>query len=336
MKTKLFIYVFMALFVSLLSIFDSSTVRAQTLTPQEIVVTVSDIPVGTESLSVETVLDTNIVKLSSSATSSLNGALVVVNSASTGFDVHSTQGNMPPSFTVTIPLEIVSVGTSELTIGRILDMLGGAEIVGATATANVNSITVSENPTPTSLGTIMLIGTNTTIVGPGKVAVAFSFTEHPDNVTAKINGSEVDFVSNNIGVAIIDIPASTPVNLNLVVKLSDSSEESATVGNIEVSQNTAHGKPPKINSVTVQNKKAGSRLVLAGKRLSKTDTAIAIIPTNWETQTDPVVMGAVLKATFDVDNCIPKGSYINLSTLTGTTAKKIKVHGGCKNSLGSQ
>ena len=332
MKNKLFGYTLVVLMILVFSGFNWVTAKAQIVTPKEVVVTINSIPVGTQSLAVETTLDTNVIKLGSSATSDLNGSLVLVDSMSAGFGVLSTQGNMPPSFTVTIPLEAVSNGISMFLTGRVLDMLGGTEITGAIASVNANSVTV-ETPAPTSLGTITLIGTNITVVGPGKVAVAFSFSEHPDNVTAKINGSKVDFVSNNVGVAIIDIPASTPVNLNLVVKPDASAEETATIGNIDVSQNTAKGKPPEINSVTVQNKKTKSRLVLTGKRLSKTDTAFAILPTNLEPMPDSTVMGAVLKATIDVADCIPKGSYINLSTLSGTAAKKIKVHGKCNNPL---
>ncbi len=317
-----------------LILFGSSwiTAKAQTVTPNEAVITVSSIPTGTQALAVEITLDTSIIKLGSSATSNVSGALVVTDSMSVGVGIINTAGDLPPNFTITIPLEAVSSGTSMFSVGMVLDMIGGTEIAGAVASTDINSVTVGTAPAPTSLGTIMLIGTNITVVGPGKVAVAFSFSGPHNGLTAKLNGSKVDFISNNVGVAIIDIPASNPINLDLVVN-SGTSTQTATVGNLNVSPTAAKGKPPEINSVTVQNKETISRLVLTGKRLSKTDTAVAVLPTNLVPQSDPKVMGAVLKAQFDVANCIPKGSYINLSTLSGTAAKKIKVHGKCSNPL---
>lgn len=332
MKSKLFACTLVSLMILILLGASCVTAKAQTVTPNEVVITVSDVPTGTQALAIETTVDTNIIKLGSSATSNVSGSLVVTDSMSVGVGIINTTGDLPSNFTITVPLEAVSTGTSVFSAGKVLDMIGGTEISGAMASTDVNSVTADAASTPTSLGIIMLIGTNITVVGPGKVAVAFSFSGSHNGLKAKLNGSTVDFVSNNVGVAIIDIPASNPINLNLVVN-SGASTQTDTIGNLNVSPTGGQGKPPEINSVTVQNKKTNSRLVLTGKRLSKTDTGFAILPTNLDPVPNATVMGAVLKATFDVDNCIPQGSYINLSTLSGTTAKKIKVHGACSNPL---
>ena len=55
-------------------------VKAQTASPSEAVITVSGVPSGTSGLAVEVTVDTSVVTLSSSASSSVSGALGVVGS----------------------------------------------------------------------------------------------------------------------------------------------------------------------------------------------------------------------------------------------------------------
>ena len=128
-----------------LILFGSSwiTAKAQTVTPNEAVITVSSIPTGTQALAVEITLDTSIIKLGSSATSNVSGALVVTDSMSVGVGIINTAGDLPPNFTITIPFEAVSDGTSMFSVGKVLDMIGGTEIPGALASVDVNSVTAS-------------------------------------------------------------------------------------------------------------------------------------------------------------------------------------------------
>lgn len=318
---------FFLLSLVLFSVLKANSQSVRPVIPSEAVISINGVPTGTKALTVEVTVDTSIVALSSSATSNVSGALVVTGSMSEGVGIIDTTGDLPSSFSITVPFTGVSEGTSMITLGMILDMIGGMPIANAIASIDVDSVTVSR-----SIGTFELIGPST-VVGPGKVAVAFSVTGAPTKIsTATLNGSKVDFIDKDqtVGVAIIDIPASNQINLNLAVTEAGKAN-TVGIGSIEVSP--GQGKAPEINSATVQNKSTKSRLVLTGKKLQKENTTFVILPTQPSPISEPKVKGAELKASFTHADCIPLGSYINISTLGGTDGAKIKVHGKCSKPL---
>lgn len=425
--------------------------KAQTASPSQAVITVSGVPTGTKGLAVEVTVDTSIVTLGS-ASSSVSGALAVTGSMSEGVGIISTSGDLPASFTITVPLTGVKVGSSMLTVGMVLDMLGGTAITGASAAVDKDTIAVassssttsstsstgggaldkstitvtvngtavnqtnalnvtvsfsdssvakltSDNPTfmgtgatqllsasdpttsvltavwtgtisngiativgmlaagtmagttmigvtkveaaggtditgsvvatvdPTSVtngagaaGVFVLIGPEE-VTGPGKAAIAISGSA----MSATLNGKKVDFVKSNVGIAIVDVPAMGSLSLSLTADgvMSDLGSVSVTAGT---------GKAPKVNSASATNKSSGTKLVVTGKKFSKTDTTVEIVPTD-RSASSTTVKGAAIKASYASSECIPNGSYVNVSTPGGTSAKKIKVHGSCSNDL---
>lgn len=442
------------------------TAKAQTANPSQAVITVSGVPTGTKGLAVEVTVDAAVVTLGS-ATSSVSGALVVTGSMSEGVGIIGTTGDLPASFTITVPLTGVKAGMSALSVGKVLDMLGGTAITGASAMVDVSSVTVASSSTSTtssssstggiggmlsadtitvtidgnavkstnalnvtiafdntgvaqldsgvtfmgtgatqlltdvdkdkniltaiwdgtitngvatlvgmlkagptagttmiavtkvevaggtditsnvaarvepssvvnsgpvsSVGTFTLIGPSS-VTGPGKAAIAISAANTPSNFSAKLNGSKVEFFSmNSVGVAIVDLPGMTgDLNLKLAVATGGMTTN-VDLGSIAVAAGT--GKAPSVNSASANNKSTGTKLVVTGKKFSKTGTTIEIVPTDRTPSSAPTVMGAALKASFASSECIPNGSFINVTTPGGTGAKKIKVRGSCSNPL---
>ena len=106
----------------------------------------------------------------------------------------------------------------------------------------------------------------------------------------------------------------------------------ADVGSIEVTMST-QGKPPNVNSARAQNRSSSTSLIVNGKRFFSDSTSIEIIPTDRATSRAPSIKGSVIKAIYDPDECIPNGSYVNVTTPGGVGGKKIKVRGSCDNEL---
>ena len=443
-----------------LFVFNWPTANAQTATPSQAVITVSGVPTGTQGLAVEVTVDTAIVTLGSASTS-VSGALAVTGSMSEGVGIISTSGDLPASFTITVPLTGVAAGTSSLAVGKVLDMLGGTEITGATAAVDKSSVTVASSSTSTSStsstssggmlsadtititvegqsvaatnalnvtlgfsdsnvatldtgvtftgagaaqlltdvdtgkgllsvvwsgtitdnkavitamlkagskagstnisvtkveaaggtditgsiaatvspsivtngassstsggGTFTLIGP-TSVVGPGKAAVAFSASD-TSSMSAKLNGKTVHFVGGgSVGIAIVDLPSSG--DLALMLSIGDSTVD---LGSVTVTAGEGQTLP-KITSARAQNRSTSTILRVLGKRFSQDTTTLEIVPTD-RASSSVVVKGKVIKAIYDPSECIPKGSYVNVTTAQGTAAKKIHVKGACSNSL---
>ena len=447
--------------------FNWPKVQAQTATPSQAVITVSGVPTGTKGLTVEVTVDTAVITLGSASTD-VSGALAASDSMSAGVGVLNFSGDLPASFTITVPLVGVAAGMSSIAVGNVLNKLGGTAIAGAMASVSLSSVTVASSSTTTSsstsstsssggaggalssdtisiaingtavndtsalnvtisfsdsavasldtagvdvmgngitklltevmgdvitgvwsgnttdgavtisamlkpgskagstnigvtkveaaggvditssvaatvtpssvtnsaavsmtdLGTFTLIGPDS-VTGPGKVAVAFSVEGAASGLSATLNGKKVDFVSTGAGVAIITV-GKDDVALSLAV-MAGGMSDTVDLGTLTVDAGT--GKAPSISSASANNKSSGTSLVVTGKKLSKTDTTIEIVPTDRSPSSGPTVKGANLKASFDASDCIPKGSYINVSTPGGVSGKKIKTHGSCSNSL---
>ncbi|GEM_PF-2566734 len=143
-------------------------VKAQTASPSQAVITVSGVPTGTQGLAVEVTVDTAVVTLGSGS-SDVSGSLVVSGSMSEGVGLISTSGNLPASFTITVPLTGVAAGTSMVAVGKVLDMLGGTAITGATAMVDISSVTVASSSSSTS-------STSSSTGGAGGMLSADTFT----------------------------------------------------------------------------------------------------------------------------------------------------------------
>ena len=431
--------------------------KAQTASPSQAVITVSGVPASTNGLAVEVTVDTSIVKLGSSATSDVSGSLVVVDGMSAGVGIISTSTALPASFTITVPFDGVAAGTSMVTVGNVLDMLGGSAIAGASAMADVSSVTVASSSTSTSstsstggaggmlssdtltitingqsvnqtsalnvtvafsdptvaqldtgvtfmgtgaaqlltdvnattgvltavwsgnitdgvatitgmlkpgtmggtsmisvtkveaaggtditgsvvatvnptsvtnssptAGSFALIGPDSA-VGPGKVAVAISGLKTSG---VKLNGAVVDFVSGTVGIAEVTLPsAAGSVDLKVT-----SGGMTTSIGTLTVTAGNGT-KPPKVNSARAQNNSTSTILRILGQRFPKDTTSVEIVPTDHATSSPITVKGKVVKAVYSHAECLPNGSYVNVTTPGGTASKKIKVKGSCSNPL---
>jgi hypothetical protein len=448
--------------------------EAQTASPSTATVTVSGVPTGTSSLAVEVTTDASVLTLSSASTD-VSGALAVTGAEGVG--IVSTSGDLPESFTVTVTLGGVADGTSALTVGMVLDMIGGTEITGASASSDVSSVTVSgdgggsttsstsstssssgvpgnldadtitvtitgeavntgnalnvtiafgdssiatlasDNPTFAGTGATQLLtatdtatgvltavwdgtvtdntvvltamldagataGTTTvgvgkveaaggvditdsvvaqvdppsvtngagasgancgtfgllaptgSIVGPGQAAVIFQTLESASPLqSASLNGVMAQIISDTpeLCAAIVDLPSSGDLDLSLVVNC-DAGSDTVSLGSIMVTAGDG-GKLPKVRRAKVKNKKNKTTLRVAAKRLKPpSDVTFDIIPTT-KTANKVRVKGKSIKANYDTSECIPDGSFINVSSPSGTDAREIKVMGSCSNSL---
>ena len=162
----------------LMGMFGMPKAKAQTATPSEAKITVSGVPTGTKSLAVEVTVDAAVISLAS-ATTTVSGGLAVT--GSNGVGILSTSGDLPASLDITVTLGGVAAGTSAVTIGKVLDMIGGTEIAGASATSDVSSVTVGASTSTTS-------STSSSTGGPGGLLSA-------DTITVTITGEAVNNAS---------------------------------------------------------------------------------------------------------------------------------------------
>lgn len=430
--------------------------EAQTASPSQAVISVSGVPTGNMGAAVEVTVNTSVVKLGSSASTDVSGGLVVVDSMSAGVGIISFDADLPASFMITVPLEGVSEGSSALSVGNVLDMLGGTALVGASASVDVSSVTVgagggtpppdtgaggnlsadtftititgdsvntgmalnvtvaftdssvvtldsgvtfmgtgatqlltnvdadtgvlsvvwdgaisdnqavitgmlkpgsmagttminvakveasggiditdsvaivvdpdeiiNSSSTSTDVGTFTFVGPST-VTGPGKAAFGFKAEDTMGTISATLNGATVNFVEPDVGVAIVDLPASGTLDLMLVV-----GSTTVDLGDVAVTAGTGT-KLPKVRRASANNKSTGTMLTVRGNRLA--GGTAEIVPTD-RTASSEVAKGKSIKATYASSECIPDGSFANVTTSAGTDARKIKVKGSCSNSL---
>ncbi|MBI2995384.1 MAG: hypothetical protein HYY52_01575 [Candidatus Melainabacteria bacterium] len=216
-----------------------------------------------------------------------------------------------------------ALGATMISVSKV-EAAGGTDVTSSVV-ATVSPDSVTNSAASTTAGTFALLGP-TSVVGPGKAAVALSVENLAMGATATLNGSKVEFVGNNTaGVAIIDVSMSGTLPLSLVV-----SGETIALGDITVT--AGEGKAPKVTNAVSVNKASGTKLTITGKKFVKNDTTVSIVPTDREASSTKVKSNQI-KASYSADECIPNGSYVNVSTGGGTSAKKIKARGACSNSL---
>ncbi len=220
-------------------------------------------------------------------------------------------------------------GTTTVGIAKV-EAAGGTDITSnVVASVDPTSITNGSGSSSSGVGSFTLIGPSSA-TGPGKVAVSFSATGASSDIMATLNGSTVSFFNgNSVGVAIIDISTAGSIPLSLVAT-SGGSSATVNLGNITVTQGT--GKAPKVKTASVSNKSTGTKLTVTGKAFAKDSTTVTIAPTD-HSATTTKVKGTSIMASYSSSECIPNGSFVNVSTPGGTSSKKITVRGTCANSL---
>ena len=277
--------------------------------------------------------DSSIAKLATGATVSGTGITSILTDANTTTNVLSAVWSGTSTdgvVTITGMLAPGTMGgTTSIGVAKI-EAAGGTDITtNVVAIIDPTSVTNGSGSSSSGVGSFSLIGPSTA-TGPGKVAVSFSATGAPSGITATLNGSKVEFNSGNtVGTAIVDISSGTSVPLSLVATASGTSS-TVSLGSIAVTQGT--GKKVSVKTASANNKATGTKLSVTGKGYVKDATTVTIVPTN-RTATTTSVMGAAIKATYSTSECIPNGSFVNVTTAAGTSAKKIKLRGACSNTL---
>ena len=154
----------------------------------------------------------------------------------------------------------------------------------------------------------------------------------PSGITATLNGAMVDFVDPSVGIAIVDLSSASggSLDLNLVVTASGM-DTTVSLGTIAVDSGT--GKKPSIKTATAVSAK--NKLTITGKKFSKTDTTVTVVPESSDRVVDASKVTATkIKETYSDGECVPTGSYVNVETPAGTASKKVKVNGTCAHPLG--
>ncbi|MBI1858570.1 MAG: hypothetical protein HYR97_05600 [Candidatus Melainabacteria bacterium] len=215
-------------------------------------------------------------------------------------------------------------GTTSIGVAKV-EAAGGVDITGSVV-AQVSPESVTNGAAVAGdCGSFALLAP-TSVTGPGEAAVGFSVSNAGSGLSGTLNGSMVDFSGDGAGVAIVDLPSSGDLDLSLSVSCVGASDTIA-LGSIMVNAGDG-GKAPTVRRATAKNKSAKTTLTVFGKKLK--GASFDIVPTD-KTATAEKVGGKRIKATFDPAECIPDGSFVNVSTPSGTDAKAIKVMGACSN-----
>lgn len=171
------------------------------------------------------------------------------------------------------------------------------------------------------------------LTAPGKAAVAFEVERIPQaNVLTRLNGSQVDFIDDNTGVAIVDLPEDGG-KLDLELEVSSSvTKEKVNIGTIDVLPSTGPGRRPHVRRAFADNN--GTRkLRIEGRRFGvlrfgRDDTKIEVVPANQDRERINLWKRQA-RFRLSESECVQEGSYVNVSHPAGTDAKKIIVVGEC-------
>ncbi len=201
-------------------------------------------------------------------------------------------------------------------------------------------ISVIENPnvintagiTTTRFGEFTLLDPGK-LTSPGKAAIAFRAKNIPGDVKVTLNGEKVDFINNELGIAVISLlPDNDQLNLNLSILQEDQST-TINLGKLKVDKGTSELYPPHIRQATAINHLNYTDFKIEGKqfgvkRFGKDGTSIQIVPGALPITNDHL-RSRRTRQLLNPTDCIPYGSYVNLSHSAGTTTKKISVVNPC-------
>ena len=274
-------------------------------------------------------LDTGVTFMGTGATQLLTDVNATTGLITAVWDGTITDGKA----VITAMLKAGSMAGSTMIGVSKVEAAGGTDITSSVvATVNPDSVENTSTST-TDVGTFTLVGP-TTVQAPGNAAIGFKTAGTPSGITATLNGAMVDFGVSGVGVAIVDLSSAMgSLPLSLVVTASGMS---TTVDLGSVTVTSGSGKAPRVTSANVRNKFKKTTLLIAGRNFAKTvdETTLTIVPTN---HTASIVRptSRSIKAQYTPSECIPNGSFINVSTPGGTSARKLKLlqPGNCANPL---
>jgi hypothetical protein len=178
-----------------------------------------------------------------------------------------------------------------------------------------------------------------TLLDPGKLtasglaAIAFKAENIPSNLTAKLNGEKVNFLENNIGVGVVGLPVdNNELGLTLEVS-SGNNKRLVNLGRVKLTKALSTLYPPIIDRAYIYNQTDGSKLKVYGRyfgigRFGRERVNVEVVPGKPEVSNVNLRRRST-KDNLDSTDCIPEGSYVNISHPAGTTTKKIKVLGKC-------
>ncbi len=171
------------------------------------------------------------------------------------------------------------------------------------------------------------------LISPGKAAIAFRVKNIPGNIKATLNGEDVNFIDNELGIAVINLLSDNDqLDLNLSI-LEEDQSTTINLGKVKVDKGTSGLYPPHIRKATAINHLNYTDFEIEGrqfgvKRFGKDGTNIQIVP-GARPITNDHLRSRRTRQLLNPTDCIPYGSYVNLSHSAGTTTKKISVVNHC-------
>ncbi len=168
---------------------------------------------------------------------------------------------------------------------------------------------------------------------PGTAAIAVQAENISPNLTAKLNGKPVILLENNTGVAEIVLPENSN-ELNFTLEVNSGSEQRLiNLGNVKLEKASTRRYPPIIDRAYVINKPGDNKLKVYGRyfgigRFGRDGVNVEVIPGTSDISNENLRRRSA-KDSLGNSDCIPAGSYVNISHPAGTVTKKIKVYGNC-------
>lgn len=222
-------------------------------------------------------------------------------------------------------------GRTNISITKV-EKAGGVDITDSIVfLVNPKGVAAFELKDSNVLGNISILDPGD-LTGPGRAAIAFRTEKDTSGVIASLNGSPVDFVGSDVGVAIVNLPedgGNLPLKLNVN---SSGYKETVNLGVVSVLAPTPPGNGPHIRRAVAYNESL-KKLRIEGDRFGvvrfgKENTKITIIPQS-QSASRFSLLPRLARVRLGSTQCIPEGSYVNISHPAGTAAKKIQVLGQC-------
>lgn len=213
-----------------------------------------------------------------------------------------------------------------------VEAVGGEDITDKIAyTIEPDSLINNEGKVRTILGDFSFLGPEE-VTGPGKIAVAFKVENSVGNLQAKLNNIPVEFTSN-LGITVLNLPREGS-DVPLYLEATDGNEdELINLGRLKIIPGISLGLPPRIERAQEIITEEGPKLHIRGRkfgprRFGHDGTKVEIIPNDLSKNLKKLTR-LKINTSPNTQNCLPEGSYVNVSHPAGSDTRKIKVLRGC-------
>lgn len=167
------------------------------------------------------------------------------------------------------------------------------------------------------------------LIAPGFASITINSYNEAPNLSGTLNGATIRFVHGG-GIAQLPLAEAGKIEISLSLTC-DYGSEILKLGKIDV-ETSDGGSLPYLSKETMSSvNNSITKLRIRGKELKEAN--VTVVPSNPVPISTLTYLDKKINVNYKTTDCIPKGSFINVITPSGTATSAIKVNGTCDNQL---